>query len=61
MSSVGTKDTSVAWYQAELEDVNPEARAILETYCKLPSDEVVSHVLRIVSFASLFFMWLWIQ
>lgn len=53
MASVGTKDTDVAWFQAELEDVNPQARAILESYCKLSSDEVVPHVLRIVSFASL--------
>lgn len=51
MAAVGTKDTDVAWFQAELEDVNPQARAILETYCKLPSDEVVPHVLRIVSLA----------
>ncbi|KAK6008067.1 hypothetical protein QM012_004881 [Aureobasidium pullulans] len=47
MAEVGTRDKTVGWYQAELEDVNPQARSVLETYCKIPSDEVVPHVLRI--------------
>ncbi|KAH0350239.1 hypothetical protein KCU81_g2702, partial [Aureobasidium melanogenum] len=47
MAEVGTRDKNVDWYQAELEDVNPQARSVLETYCKIPSDEVVPHVLRI--------------
>jgi len=47
MAAVGTQDTSVGWFQPELEDVNPQARIILETYCKLASDEVVPHVLGI--------------
>ncbi|KAI5201649.1 hypothetical protein E4T39_05161 [Aureobasidium subglaciale] len=47
MTAVGTRDRSVDWFQAELEDVNPQARSVLETYCKIPSDEVVSHVLNI--------------
>lgn len=49
MAEVGTRDKTVSWYQAELEDVNPQARSVLETYCKIPSDEVVPHVLKIVS------------
>jgi hypothetical protein len=53
MAAVGTEDKSVAWFQTELEDVNPQARSILETYCKLPSNEVVPHVLKIVSHAFL--------
>lgn len=53
MAEVGTEDKSVAWFQTELEDVNPQARSILETYCKLPSNEVVPHVLKIVSHALL--------
>jgi hypothetical protein len=61
MAVVGTKDKSVGWFQAELEDVNPQARTILETYCKLPSEEVVPHVLRIVSSASLPHMRLWFE
>ncbi|KAG9997139.1 hypothetical protein KCU78_g17100, partial [Aureobasidium melanogenum] len=47
MAEVGTRDKAVSWYQAELEDVNPQARSVLETYCKIPSDEVVPHVLKI--------------
>ncbi|KAH0265545.1 hypothetical protein KCU91_g11383, partial [Aureobasidium melanogenum] len=47
MAEVGTRDKTVDWYQAELKDVNPQARSVLETYCKIPSDEVVPHVLRI--------------
>ena len=50
MAAVGTKDKRVSWYQTELEEVSPQARSILETYCKLPSDEVLPHILSIVSF-----------
>jgi hypothetical protein len=53
MAAVGTQDKSVGWFQPELEDVNPQARTILETYCKLSSEEVVPHVLNIVSLAAL--------
>jgi hypothetical protein len=60
MAVVGTKDKNVGWFQPELEDVNPQARTILETYCKLPSDEVVPHVLRIVSLASLLHIRSWL-
>ncbi|KAG9734020.1 hypothetical protein E4T50_07201 [Aureobasidium sp. EXF-12298] len=47
MAEIGTRDKTVSWYQAELEDVNPQARSVLETYCKIPLDEVVPHVLKI--------------
>ena len=47
--SVGTKDTSVEWYQAELEDVNSHARGVLETYSGVSPAQVVPHVLKIVS------------
>jgi hypothetical protein len=53
MAAVGTQDKSVGWFQPELEDVNLQARTILETYCKLSSEEVVPHVLNIVSLAAL--------
>ncbi|THZ89474.1 hypothetical protein D6C84_00094 [Aureobasidium pullulans] len=47
MTAVGTKDKSVDWFQPELEDVNAQARSVLETYSNIPSDQVVPHVLRI--------------
>lgn len=49
---VGTKDTSVEWFQAELEDVNPHARGVLETYSGISPAQVVPHVLKIVSHSS---------
>ncbi|KAI5276330.1 hypothetical protein E4T47_00754 [Aureobasidium subglaciale] len=49
MTAVGTRNRSVDWFQDELEDVNPQARSVLETYCNIPSDEVVPHVLNIIS------------
>jgi len=52
MTAVGTKDKSVDWFQPELEDVNAQARSVLETYSNIPSDQVVPHVLRIVSVAA---------
>jgi hypothetical protein len=45
--AIGTLDK--AWFDAELEDVNPQARTVLETYSNIASDQVVPHVLRIVS------------
>ncbi|KAI4727060.1 hypothetical protein E4T49_05171 [Aureobasidium sp. EXF-10728] len=47
MTTVGSKDKGSEWFQPELEDVDPAARSVLETYCNIPSAEVVPHVLRI--------------
>ncbi|KAJ5389551.1 uncharacterized protein N7496_000619 [Penicillium cataractarum] len=35
---------TLPWYEPELQDVEPEARQLLEKYSKIPSDEVVQHV-----------------
>lgn len=48
MTAVGTQDRSVDWFQDELEDIDPQARSVLETYSKIPSDQVIPHVLKIV-------------
>ena len=36
------------WYSADPPDIKPEVREVLETYSKIPSDEVVAHVTRVV-------------
>ena len=42
-------DRNRNWYQHDLTEVNPPMRKLLETYSKVPSGEVVSHVNKIVS------------
>lgn len=32
------------WYEPELNEVEPQARDLLENYSHIPSDEVVQHV-----------------
>jgi hypothetical protein len=48
-ASVGTKDKNVRWYTAELSDekVHASTRELLENYSKIPSDQVVPHILKI--------------
>lgn len=48
-SQIGSKDRSVAWYDKTFSGVPADARELLEKYSKIPSDEVESHVLAIVS------------
>ena len=53
-----TNDTSLPernrkWYQDDVTEVNEPIRKLLETYSKIPSDEVVKHVNQIVSIQSL--------
>ena len=40
------------WYHEELSEVNGPIRKLLEDYSKVPHDEVVKHVNRIVSILS---------
>ena len=47
---VGAKGKDVPWYSKELENVGPGATELLEKYSKIPSDQIVSHVLELVSF-----------
>ena len=42
-------DQDVPWYTEELQDLTPSARKLLETYSRIPPDQVVSHILAIVS------------
>lgn len=42
-------DQDLPWYTAELQDLRPSARKLLETYSRIPPDQVVSHILAIVS------------
>lgn len=44
---VGTRDKSVAWYSSTLL-LTDGARQLLDNYSKIPSEEVVDHVLKIV-------------
>ena len=37
------------WYQEDLSEVNGPIRELLESYSKIPSEEVVKHVNTIVS------------
>lgn len=41
----------VHWYKVELDDesLSAAARQLLENYSKVPPDEVLSHILKIVS------------
>ena len=49
-----TNETSLSernkgWYQEDLTEVNEPIRKLLESYSKVPSNEVVKHVNKIVS------------
>lgn len=52
-SQIGSKEKSVAWYDKTFSGVPADARELLETYSQIPPDQVESHVLSIVSEASL--------
>lgn len=53
---VTTHDKSVLWYTPELQNIETPAREIFENYCKIPSDQVTSHILQVVrsSFSMLY-------
>ncbi|KAI9725801.1 MAG: hypothetical protein M1828_002430 [Chrysothrix sp. TS-e1954] len=40
----GTKDKSVVWYEKELKGLSDTTRHVLETYARIPPDQVVEHV-----------------
>jgi hypothetical protein len=40
------------WYQADLTDIEPEARELFEKYCNIPSDDVIPHIKQFVSGSS---------
>lgn len=44
-----TLDKTVGWYTAEIHDISEQARSLLENYSKIPPDQVITHVLTIVS------------
>lgn len=48
---VKAQGKDVHWYKAELneESVSPAARQLLESYSKVSPDEVLSHIMKIVS------------
>lgn len=48
-SGVKSPDKSLAWYTAEIHHLSAAARDLLENYSKIPREEVIAHVLTIVS------------
>lgn len=45
---VESRSTQVPWYTADLETISEPARQLLETYSKIPPDQVIPHIIRIV-------------
>ncbi|RYP57380.1 hypothetical protein DL769_009517 [Monosporascus sp. CRB-8-3] len=52
-SQIGSKDKSVGWYDKTFPGTPDDARRLLETYARIPPDEVNAHVLAIPSYASM--------
>lgn len=48
-SDVKSREKDVHYYTADLETVNEPARRLLEKYSGIPPDQVVPHILEIVS------------
>jgi hypothetical protein len=46
---VGSKDKTVGWFNKTAPELQPAARELLEKYAGIPEDQVVDHVLNIVS------------
>lgn len=46
---VKARGKDVHWYRTDLETINEPARLLLEKYSRIPSDEVIPHVLKMVS------------
>lgn len=42
-------DGLVPWYIDEPSEISPQAREILEKYSKIPSQEIIPHILQVVS------------
>lgn len=39
-----SKPEDLPWFKKELDDVKPDARELFEKYSKVPSQDVVSHI-----------------
>ena len=48
-SASKTLDKTVPWYTAEIHDLSFPARSLLENYSKISPDQVITHILAIVS------------
>lgn len=48
-STSRTPDKRVPWYTAEIHDLSLPARSLLENYSKISPDQVITHILAIVS------------
>jgi N-acetyl-anhydromuramyl-L-alanine amidase AmpD len=48
-SRVKSPNTSLPWYTAEIHSLSSAARDLLENYSKITPDQVIAHVLAIVS------------
>jgi hypothetical protein len=48
-AAVGSRDKTVAWYKARLENVPEQTRELLKTYSRIPDSEVEAHIHKVVS------------
>ena len=48
-SASKTPDKTVGWYTAEIHDISEQARSLLVNYSKISPDQVIAHILTIVS------------
>ena len=46
------QQSKVSWYTEDVRSIPSEARDLLESYSKIPSDQVIPHVLSLVSLTS---------
>lgn len=53
--NVGSKDKSVGWYDQTFHGIEPAARALLEEYSHIPSEEVDQYVISMVRSPKLYF------
>lgn len=44
-----TRGKTVSWYTAEIQNLSEPARSLLENYSKISPDQVITHILAIVS------------
>lgn len=49
-SAALTAPSTPGWYQTDVKSIDPEAQSLLEEYSGLQPDEVLPHVLALVSF-----------
>lgn len=51
---IGSTDKSVGWYAKDFPGTKPDARTLLETYSKIPPEQVDDFVLEMVPASSSF-------